>query len=50
MFNSFKDFNTIAMLVMSAKLTTLELLNKKVFQNKGYGIITYVHDVTNKTL
>ena len=48
----FKDcFNkkdTIFM--MSARMGTSGLLKIKVFWNKGYAIIIYVHDVTNKIL
>ena len=40
----------IAILRISAKLTTLDLLEIKIFSNKGYGIIIFVHDVTNKIL
>ena len=35
---------------MSAKLATLGLLNIKLFWNKGYIVISYVYDVTNKIL
>ena len=35
---------------MSAKLATLGLLKIKVFRNKGYDVITFVCDVTNKIL
>ena len=35
---------------MSAKMATLVLLKIKVFWNKGYDIITSVHDVTNNIL
>ena len=34
--------------MMSAKLTTLGLLKIKIFLSKGYDVIIYVHDVTNK--
>ena len=34
---------------MSAKLATLGLLKMKKVWNKGYGVITFVHDVTNKS-
>ena len=40
----------IAILRISAKLTTLDLLEIKIFSNKGYDIIIFVHDVTNKIL
>ena len=36
-----------AMLMMSAKLATLAVLEIKVFWNKGKDIIIFVHDVTN---
>ena len=35
---------------MSAKLATLDLLEIKVFWNKGYDAIIFVHHVTNKIL
>ena len=41
---------TDAILMMSAKLSTLGLLKIKVFWNKGYDVITSVHDVTDKIL
>ena len=31
-------------------MATLGLLKIKVFRNKGYGVITYALDVTNKIL
>ena len=34
-------------LMMSAKLATLDLLDIKVFRNKGYDVIISVYDVTN---
>ena len=40
----------VAILMMSAKLATPRLLKVKLFQNKGYGVIDSVHDVTNKIL
>ena len=40
----------VATLMMSAKLAVPRLLKVKVFQNKGYGVINSVHDVTNKVL
>ena len=40
----------VAILMMSANLATLGLLEIKVFWNKGYGVIIFVHDVTNKIL
>ena len=35
-------------LMMSAKIATLDLLKIRVFGNKGYNVIIFVHDVTNK--
>ena len=35
---------------MSAKMATLTLLKIMVFWNKGYDIMTSVHDITNKIL
>ena len=40
----------VTTLMMSAKMATLGLLKIKVFWNKGYDVIIYVHDVTNKIL
>ena len=40
----------VAILMMSAKLATLDLLELKVTWNKGYDVIFFVHDVTNKIL
>ena len=40
----------VAILMISAKLATLELLKINVFWNKGYDVIVSVHDVTNKIL
>ena len=37
-----------AILMMSAKLATLGLLKIKVFLNKGYGVIIFVHGVINE--
>ena len=36
--------------MMSAKMATPALLKIKLFWNKGYDVIIYVHDVTNKIL
>ena len=36
--------------MMSGKLATLGLLEIKVFWNKGYEVIIYVHEVINKIL
>ena len=40
----------VTILMMSAKMATLGLLKIKVFWNKGYDVINYVHEVTNKIL
>ena len=40
----------LTILMMSAKMTTLDFLKIKVFRNKVYDVIVSVHDVTNKTL
>ena len=37
-------------LMMSAKMATLDLLKIKIFWNKGYDLIIFVHDVTKKSL
>ena len=42
--------NMVAILIMSAKLATLDLLKMKVFWNKGYDVIIFIHRVTNKIL
>ena len=36
--------------MMSGKLATLDLLEIKVFWNKGYEVIIYVYEVINKIL
>ena len=36
--------------MMSAKMAAPGLLKIMVFWNKGYGVIVYVHDITNKIL
>ena len=36
--------------MMSAKMATLGLLKRKLFRNKGYYVIIFSHDVTNKIL
>ena len=41
---------TITILMMSTKMATLGLLKTKVYWNKGYGVIIFVDDVTNKIL
>ena len=40
----------VAILMMSAKLTTLDLLKIKVFRSKGYDVVIPTHDVINKIL
>ena len=40
----------VTILMMSAKKPTLSLLKIKPFWNKGYDLITYASDVTNKFL
>ena len=37
----------VAILMMSAKLATLDLLKVNSFRNKGYDVISYIHDVAN---
>ena len=38
----------IAILIMPAKFATLNLLEIKIFWNKGYDVIIIVHDVIEK--
>ena len=40
----------VTILIMSAKMATPGLLKIKVFWNKIYDVIIFVHDVTNKIL
>ena len=40
----------VATLMMPAKIATLGPLKMKVFSNKGYDVILFVHDATNKIL
>ena len=40
----------VAILMMSAKLAALSLLKIKIFWNKGYDIVIYIHVITNKIL
>ena len=42
--------NMVAVLMMSAKMATSDLLKIKKFWNRGYHVIIYVHDVTNLIL
>ena len=37
-------------LIISAKMATLDLLKIKAFLNKGYGVIISDHDITKKIL
>ena len=36
--------------MMSAKMATLGLLEIKIFWNKGYDVLSFVNEVTNKIL
>ena len=40
----------VLILMMTAKLATLGILEIKIFWNKSYDVIISVHDVTNKIL
>ena len=40
----------VTILMMSAKTTTPDLLKIRIFSNKGYDVIVFVYDVTNKIL
>ena len=40
----------VTILMMTAKMATPGLLKISVFWKKGYDVIIYVHDVTNKIL
>ena len=40
----------VKIFMISAKMATLDLLNIKVFWNKGYYVICYVYDVNKKFL
>ena len=42
--------NMVAVLMISVKLATLGLLKIKLFWNKGYDVILFLHVVTNKIL
>ena len=42
--------NMVAIFMMSTKLATLGLAKIKVFWSKGYDVIIFVYDVTNKSL
>ena len=40
----------VKILMMSAKMATLDLLKIKVFWNKSYDVIIFVYDVINKNI
>ena len=40
----------VTILMISTKMVTLALLKIKVFCNKGYDVIVFVCDITNKIL
>ena len=40
----------VTILMMSAKIITPGLLKIRVFLNRGYDVIVFVYDVTNKIL
>ena len=42
--------NKVTILMMSAKIATLGLLEIKVFRNKDYDVVIYFYDVINKNL
>ena len=42
--------NMVAILIMSAIVATLDLLKIKVFWNKGYDVVIFAHNITNKVL
>ena len=42
--------NLVIILMISAKMTTPDVLKITVFRNKGYDVIIPVDDVTNKVL
>ena len=52
MFESLKVplINLVAILMMPAKLATLDALKIKVFGNKVYDVMIAVHDITNEIL
>ena len=49
-FKSFKValISVVTILMMSAKFATLSLLNIKIFSDKGYDFIIFVHNVTHQ--
>ena len=40
----------VTILMISAKITTPDLLKIRVFINNGYDVIIFAHDITSKTL
>ena len=40
----------VTILIMAVKMTTVGLLKIKIFWNKGYDVIIFVHDDTNNIL
>ena len=51
-FETLKIFliNMVTILMMSAKMSTLDLLERKIFWVKDYDVIMSVHEVTSKRL
>ena len=47
---SYNVLKMVEILMMSAKLAILDLLKIKVFGNKVYDVIFFVHDTTSKVL
>ena len=41
--------NIVAILIKLEKLAPLGLLKRSIFLNKGYDVIIFLYDVTNKT-
>ena len=40
----------VKILMMAAKMATLDFLKINLFLNKSYDVINFVHDITNKNL
>ena len=40
----------VKILMMAAKMATLDFLKINLFLNKSYDVINFVHDITNKIL
>ena len=40
----------VKLLMMAAKMATLDFLKINLFLNKSYDVINFVHDITNKNL